>query len=171
MITILFGEVGIGKSYLAQNLSKETGIKFVEGDDFIPKNLLNKMKRGRPLSTNDVDEFVIDSLIPGIKEEYKKSSALIVSQALYLKRHRDLINATFGSKNVRFVWLPVNSIITQLSRLKNRVRGWWWILNALISKPWFEKPGYTSAFCIKNDGDIYNLRRELLLDKANADIM
>ena len=171
MLTVLFGEIGIGKSTLGKKLSKKTGIKFVDGVEFLPDNLDRQLSSGIPLTKNDVDEFVIENLIPGIQKEYRKNGTLIVAQDLYLKRHRDLINATFGIKNVRFVWLPVHSIRTQISRLKNRTKSWLWILNAILSKYWFEKPKYSTAFEIRNDFDVTLLCDKLLIDKENGNII
>lgn len=171
MLTVLFGEVGIGKSTLGKKLSKDTGVKFIEGDDFLPKNLDRQLAKGIPLTATDVDEFVIDNLIPGIQKEYSKSGTLIVAQALYFKKHRDLINATFGVKNVRFVWLPVANILTQIGRLKNRTRSLFWVINAILSKFWFEKPKNSSIFEVTKEEDVLTLRNKLITDKANDAII
>lgn len=150
MITVIFGEMGVGKTYLGQLLAKEAGIRYVEGDDFLPQAQQLKLRRGLPLTVSDIDDYVINGLIPEMEKIAKEQKSFIISQALYFKRHRDLITATFGKKNVRFVWLPVPifGIWKQIKQLHRRPRSIFWIIRALISKAWFEKP--TNVFEVNN---------------------
>lgn len=168
MITLLFGESGVGKTYLGKRLSEKTGVPFVEGDDFLPEQLRKKVEAGQTLTIAEVDSYVVDDFIPAIKKLYKAGTNLIVSQALYMKRHRALFAAVFGSHNVRPVWVVV-PLRQQIKQLWNRKKGLRWIFSTLISKPFFEKP--TRPHMVKSPEDITSLHIALEMDKKNAEIM
>lgn len=53
MIIILMGVTGCGKTSVGKQLSIETSIPFLDGDDFHPSENILKMKQGIPLDDHD----------------------------------------------------------------------------------------------------------------------
>lgn len=136
MIKILFGEMGTGKSYLGRKLAEEHGAAFIEGDDLLPEHLKTKVASGKPLNLSDVNDFIFDYLLPFLCA--KQSENLVVAQALYRAEHRAAVEHSL--KECEMIWVKTD-FITHVKRLLSRDGGWRWVLNMLISKPFFQKPG------------------------------
>jgi len=133
MIRIFYGEMGSGKSYWGKKFAEFEGINFIEGDDFLPEALKHKVDRAQLLTPEEVDSYIRDCLIPALK---KIDQPTIVSQALYRREHRKLI-----SNNVDNVeWVLITAPFFQhMKQLFSRKHGFKWVVNALLSKVFFEK--------------------------------
>lgn len=125
-----YGEMGKGKTTVGKLLSKMTGIPFLEGDSLIPKDV--KLE-----SNAAVDKFVIDNLIPGIKEKLKENNNdLIFAYATYKKEHRDLIREKFKDQVDDVIFINIDCRFEhQMKNLWNRPSGArYWIPFSVISK-------------------------------------
>lgn len=115
--------MGIGKNYMGKRLAAQIGCEFVDGDTFISSEMAKKVASFKPLSLEDLDRFVTKRLIPEVEERLPKGwiRDLVVAQALYRKRHRDLIRKHFGEDCV-FIQIKA-SLKTNLKRLLSRKKG------------------------------------------------
>jgi len=53
VIVIVFGVSGAGKTTIGKLLAEELGWHFYEGDDFHPRENIDKLRRGIPLTDED----------------------------------------------------------------------------------------------------------------------
>jgi gluconate kinase len=168
MIYVLFGEMGIGKNYVGEKLAEHLGCIFFDGDDVLPPDLQDKVRRIRPLSRRDIDRFVTKRLIPalhGIAVVVEEGgSDAVVAQALYMRKHRqEIVDALGGPEHVRLIHLPSPSFLIHMGRLLKRRRGIRWMLLGLMSKPFFQKPPAGTAAIMNRDGlDLTAQFRELI---------
>ncbi len=102
MIILLTGESGVGKSTIAQLLSKKLNWKYFEGDDFHPASNILKMKNGVPLTDSDREPWLkaIRQLIIELSDG--KENAVITCSALK-KCYRDFLLK--GTSDVKLVYL------------------------------------------------------------------
>lgn len=136
-VIIVFGEMASGKSTAAKELAYRT-LKlekegFFEGDDVLNlpelKEQKSKVGLNQPLTHSDVEKLV-DCLIDEIKKKSTQQSTIVVSQALYLNKHRKKIQSEFGENNTYFIWVKT-SFITQNYRLFLRERAAYLLDNTL----------------------------------------
>lgn len=127
--------MGIGKNYMGEQLAAQMGCKFIDGDEFIPSKIAKKIMSFKILSLENLDNFVTKHLIPGIEERLQTD--LVVAQALYRTRHRDLIRKHFGEDCV-FIQIK-SSLRTNLKRLLTRKKGIRWALYGLLNRPFFKQ--------------------------------
>lgn len=136
MIYLLFGEMGSGKTHLGEELSYHLKCPFYDGDDVLPARLQAKVSNAQLLNIDEVDSYIKEYLIPYIKKVSQESEDLILSQALYTHRHRQMIKGKFYPS---IKWIEVRAPFeTQMKRLWSRPQGWRWCINAMLSKPWYE---------------------------------
>jgi len=139
MIYFLVGPMGVGKNYMGKQLAANIGCEFVDGDTFISPEMAKKVASFKRLSLKNLDNFVTKRLIPGIEKHVKRIgflSDLVVAQALYRKRHRDLVRKHFGEDCV-FIEIKA-SLLINLKRLFTRKRGIRWALYGLLNRPFFQ---------------------------------
>lgn len=84
------GVSGSGKSTIGKLLSQEFNIPFYDGDDFHPKENIEKMSSGRPLNDKDRQSW-LEALNGLALKELKKSNCIIVCSALKQKYREILI--------------------------------------------------------------------------------
>ena len=84
------GVSGSGKSTIGKLLSQEFNIPFYDGDDFHPKENIEKMSRGQPLNDKDRQGW-LEALNDLALKELKKSNCIIVCSALKQKYREILI--------------------------------------------------------------------------------
>jgi len=84
------GVSGSGKSTIGKLLSQEFNIPFYDGDDFHPKENIEKMSSGRPLNDKDRQGW-LEALNDLALKELKKSNCIIVCSALKQKYREILI--------------------------------------------------------------------------------
>lgn len=114
-IIYIMGVSGSGKSTIAALLSDETGIPFFDGDDYHPKENIQKMSEGQALNDSDRKGW-LETLNTLAKEQALKSGAIIVSSALK-ESYREILSD--GINTVHWVFLRGN-FETISERLKKR---------------------------------------------------
>ena len=110
------GVSGSGKSTIGKLLSQELNLPFFDGDDFHPKENIEKMSSGQPLNDKDRQTWleVLNSL--AIKE-LKKSNCIIVCSALKQK-YREILSQNIETQTK---WIYLSGSFDLISkRLNNR---------------------------------------------------
>lgn len=140
-VTILFGEMGSGKSYWGKKLSRTFGDDFFEGDSAIPDDMLEKVNNFQTIPRSMIENY-LSILLNEIEYFIEKSSkGLVVSQALYKDSDRlDLANKLKAlGYTVNFIWIKVG-FIQNMRQLYSRENGLKWVFYWLMSKPFFQNP-------------------------------
>lgn len=138
MITIIFGEMGSGKTFAGLQLSKQTGEHYFDGDDWLPTDLYNKINKGGLITKSEADRFIKTNFISGLEatKQVMRGTNFIISQALYNEAHRQFIADHYDCEFI-LIKTPFFQHIRQLFSRPNK---WRWIFNMLVSKPWFNRP-------------------------------
>ena len=89
-VIFLMGVSGCGKSTIGALLSKEMNIPYFDGDDFHPKENVEKMTNGQPLNDNDRFGW-LQTLNTLAKKQLENNSCIIVCSALK-DSYRTLLN-------------------------------------------------------------------------------
>jgi len=156
MIYFLVGPMGVGKNYVGKQLASNLDCEFVDGDDFVPQAMAKKVSRFKRLSMRDLNNFVLEHLIPAIETLHSEHENIVVAQALYRKGHRALIKDKFGDDCV-FIHIKV-PLLTNIKRLLSREKGLRWALYGLINRPFFQSDGL--KYSADNDTDkVFTLKR------------
>lgn len=102
MVIILMGVSGSGKTTVGQQLAKELGWRFYDGDDFHPQANIDKMRQGIPLTDDDRVSWLttLHQLIDDLRNA--KRSAIIACSALK-QAYRDRLAGPHPE--VKFVYL------------------------------------------------------------------
>ena len=139
-VIILFGEMGSGKNYWGSKIAKKKGYLFVDGDDFILPEMLDVVKRFRPIPEELLNAFVI-RLSNEIAELAKSHKGIVLAQALYFNKDRKFVARQLRKQGhtVKFKWVKVPAF-RNMKQLFSRPLGTAWILYWLLNKPWFENP-------------------------------
>lgn len=153
MLYVLFGEMGIGKNYVGERLATHLGCEFFDGDLVVPQSMAEKVMAFKPLSLEDIDDYVHNHLIGAIEQRLTPGKKLVVAQALYLRQHRDVIRRRFSKHGVKMVYLPVPSRVTHMKRLYSRENGLKWAAFGLFNAFFFERPrGYDTHVIVNETG-------------------
>src|SRR5215471_14278653 len=116
MVIILMGVSGSGKTTIGQLLAQSLTWTFYDGDDFHPRENIDKMRQGIPLTDNDRDAWLrtlqqlIDTLF------HQNQSAVLACSALK-QTYRDRLQR--HTTDVRFVYLKGDLALIR-QRLANR---------------------------------------------------
>ena len=113
---VVMGVSGTGKSTLGRALSESLAWRFVEGDDFHPRENVEKMSRGEPLDNDDRRPW-LDQLNREIASDQRKGVHSILACSALKKRYRDRL--IHGLDGVQFVFLCGTRDVI-LNRLRNR---------------------------------------------------
>ena len=89
-VIFIIGVSGVGKSTISKLLAKELNMPFFDGDDFHPKENLDKMSSGKPLNDDDRNGWLI-TLNELAKKQLKNNSCVIVCSALK-QNYRELLS-------------------------------------------------------------------------------
>ena len=147
---------------MGKQLAANIGCEFVDGDTFISPEIAKKVASFKRLSLKDLDNFVTKRLIPGIEDHVKRIgflSDLVVTQALYRKRHRDLIRKHFDEDCV-FIEIKA-SLRTNLKRLLTREKGIRWALYGLLNRPFFQTKDLKYSVDNSKDNKVFILNKGL----------
>jgi gluconate kinase len=165
MNVLLFGQIGVGKSYLGKRLARDFGFTFYEGDDDITSAMRQAIEARTPFSATMRIEFA-DILSARIRELSGTHPQFCVAQALFKNIERHHLQAQFPE--LVLVWVKASPAVIA-NRLRDR-RGHIADLGyAEFANPHFEAPDFP-CFSLINDGDEQALRRQLinLAQSANA---
>ena len=110
------GVSGSGKSTIGKLLSQELNVPFFDGDDFHPKENIQKMFNGQPLNDNDRQSWL--EVLNGLAiKELKKSNCVIVCSALKQK-YREILSQNIETQSK---WIYLSGSFDLISkRLNNR---------------------------------------------------
>lgn len=139
-ITILYGEMGSGKSYRAKMFAESFDMEFLEGDSLATPELIARVSEFRFLSRAVLDDFVHRALFEGIVVAAEKSERnLMVAQALYSRASRDRLQLQLEERGYKVYFHCVRTPIWRNFRqILTRPRGWRWALYWIMSKPFFQ---------------------------------
>ncbi|USP74585.1 putative gluconokinase [Curvularia clavata] len=123
-ILIVTGPAGCGKSTIAKYLADRYGFDYIEGDEFHPKQNIDKMAAGIPLNDEDRWDWLIllrDQALNALKTG---SRGVVVTCSALKKKYRDVIRTARlydedPNANVHFVYLR-SDMETLLSRVRAR---------------------------------------------------
>ncbi|WP_396589671.1 gluconokinase [Allomuricauda sp. R78024] len=87
-VYIIMGVSGTGKSTIGKLLSNTLEIPFFDGDDFHPKENIEKMEAGNPLNDDDRKGWLIK--LNALAQEHKSTGAIIACSALK-ESYRDIL--------------------------------------------------------------------------------
>jgi gluconate kinase len=158
-VFFFFGEMGSGKSYTASRYAAKTPNAFyLEGDNYLPDYLLEKINKFEPISLDDLNDYVHHYLTPAIVEASKNNNLVCVAQAIYLNHHRKYIDSILKSYGLYVLWIYVKTpFISNLLNLMNRPNWFKWIMFFLKNKPFFQKPEDIDWVKFKNKKSSFNL--------------
>lgn len=112
---VLMGVSGSGKSSVGAELSRLTGIPYLDGDDLHPAENVAKMRDGIPLSDRD--------RLPWLRKCGATLGAapdgLILGCSALRRTYRDLLRDTSGKASLRFVLLDGSEALLR-ERMKSR---------------------------------------------------
>lgn len=150
MIYLLFGEMGVGKNHVGELLASHLGCPFFDGDTVIPEDMMERIDRFKVLKPDMLDRYVWRHLIPAIWSRHAEGQDLVAAQALYRRRHRQMVLDGKGylGEGLRGRVVPVwvdAPFLTVSRRLLGREDGFKWLLYSLACKPFFERPDKGTA--------------------------
>lgn len=109
------GVSGSGKSTIGRMLALELGCPFFDGDDFHPKENIDKMASGQPLNDSDRVEWL--NALNKLAQENQIEGAVIACSALK-RKYRDLLTHKIEEKAV-FAYLK-GTFEEIMSRMQQR---------------------------------------------------
>lgn len=87
-VYIIMGVSGTGKSTIGKLLSNTLEIPFFDGDDFHPRENIEKMEAGNPLNDDDRKGWLVR--LNALAQEHKSTGAIIACSALK-ESYRDIL--------------------------------------------------------------------------------
>ena len=116
MLLILMGVAGSGKTTIGKLLSEAIGWKFFDGDDFHPKENIERMRRGVALTDKD-REIWLDRLHNLVREINHKGESGILAFSALRKAYR--VRVAKGIDGLQFVYLNGDPALLK-QRVKDR---------------------------------------------------
>jgi gluconokinase len=118
MILVLMGVTGAGKTTIGQLLSKETGWRYADADDFHSEANKAKMHAGIPLTDEDRKPW-LDTLHQMLLGWYEAGISGILGCSALKKSYRDELTPQIPPVNLRFILLDVSRPVLE-ERLHER---------------------------------------------------
>ncbi|ORY66361.1 thermoresistant gluconokinase [Pseudomassariella vexata] len=107
-IWLVTGPAGCGKSTVAQHLSKELQLPYIEGDEFHPPANINKMATGIPLTDADRWDWLTLLRDESLRQLAAGANGVVVTCSALKRKYRDVIRvAPYYSHDVllHFIYL------------------------------------------------------------------
>lgn len=115
-VIVVMGVSGSGKSTVAKGIARTMGWDFAEGDEFHPKDNVDKMAHGLPLT--DDDRWPWLRLIGDwISEKLEREESAVVACSALKRAYRDLLRE--GRPQVRFCHVNADTEVIE-ERMENR---------------------------------------------------
>lgn len=116
-IYVIMGVAGSGKTTIGELLAHALDIPFVEGDDLHPRENIERMEHGIPLTDEDRRPWLL-AIARRLREAEQSGSGLAVTCSALKRSYRDLLRSR-GSGDARFVYLR-GTLPTIAERLARR---------------------------------------------------
>lgn len=101
MVLVVMGVSGCGKTTIGKMLGEKLGWKYYEGDEYHPKENVEKMSSGIPLNDDDRKPWLLT--LRGIIENHlKDGTGAVVSCSALKQKYRDLLKV---NEDTKFVYL------------------------------------------------------------------
>lgn len=151
----LFGIAGSGKSYVG-DLIAQSGPWFVyDADDDITEAMQRALSDNRPFTDSMRDEYFAQ-LILKIQQLSSQHPHLLITQAVYKQKHRDLLQKHFPDMDM--IWIQASDTTIQ-QRLRQRHNGISTESAAALRHD-FEIPG-PNFITLHNEGNNQSLIQQL----------
>jgi gluconate kinase len=138
-ITILYGEMGCGKSYFGRNIAKVWGLEFLEGDSLAPPEMVDRVKNFRFLPQEMLNKFIHVHLFEGIVKAAAGPRRLVVAQALYNRESRARLRRQLEAVGFKVAMVHIKTPFWRnLRQILRRPKGFRWAIYWLLSKPFFQ---------------------------------
>ena len=115
MVLIIMGVAGCGKTSVGKMLSERLGWKYYEGDEYHPKENVEKMSQGIPLNDEDRMPWLL-KLRTIIEDSLKNGANIILSSSALKEAYRKILKV---NDDVRFIYLKGSYELIE-SRMKLR---------------------------------------------------
>ncbi len=115
-LLIVFGLPGSGKTYVSGVIAKSLGYHLYEGDDDMPKDMDETIKK-RLVVTEDMRNRFFKNMLQSVRQLVKIHEKMIVSQTFIKERHRKKILDQFPKAH--FILVKTRDDIRE-KRLENR---------------------------------------------------
>jgi gluconokinase len=115
MLLILFGLSGSGKNYVGRMLRDEYGMYFYDADTDLTPEMRDAI-RNQQIIPDAVRDTFFQQVVERIGQLRMREANLVVSQAIYKEKHRELILRNFP--DAQFIWIkaPLDVIMERLAR-------------------------------------------------------
>lgn len=152
MIVIVFGLAASGKTYLGRLISRHFGYHHEDADGWLTESMKQCIADGTLFTFEMLDDYT-EKIIANIEELQKDHSHIVITQALYRTKNRDVIKDYFtnhpeGKQDIVFLQVEAEDEI-----IYQRVvdRGDWVSPEyAKENRVWFQ--AMEDAFVIRNEG-------------------
>jgi gluconate kinase len=115
-ILFLYGLAGSGKSFAGDLLGRMTGVSVYHADIDLTAEMRSAVSEGRPF-TEEMRDRYFGIVIERIKRQRELHPHLVVTQAVYKRKHRDYIRQSLPE--VRFVCVQASDDV-RIQRLIDR---------------------------------------------------
>lgn len=148
MSYFLFGQIGVGKTFLGQHIAAHLGIPFHDADGDLPVAILDAIARRQPFSDTMRDEFaaILCDRVGALAAEHPR---FCIAQALFYNRQRHRLRAAFPA--LKFIWVQADTA-TWEARVSARQNGLVDLAYAKLANPHFEAPDFPHN-ALRNDAD------------------
>ena len=142
VLTIFFGEMGSGKNYWGETMSRWfPDFPFFDGDTVVPAEMAEKVAKFKPLTREMIKNY-IDIFIDETEKRMEASEkGIFLAQALYFDEDRIEIKKYFESIGYAVIMYWIRPSWWQnLWQILKRKNGILWAIYWAMNKPYFQKP-------------------------------
>ena len=136
MIIVVFGLAASGKTYIGKILNKYFYFYHEDADLWLSTDMKEYISKKKNFTLNMLEGFT-SNIITNIEKLKGKHSNVIISQALYRKKNRDMIQEHFASKDLMFLQVEASDEMIHQRLVK---RGDWVLPGYAASMRQFFQP-------------------------------